>query len=187
MTAGHWNFGGGAGKASERGRKTPAVEQQRRLSSWRWAWCHVEGRQPWTSILPDHLLFTVKEEAGPPVVHGLRGSRRLGPHHPFKDSTVGLPWPSSGSDSAPPLQGAQVRSLVRELRSHVPCDVAKNKKKKERKKAKTVLSPASVPGTLLLGPGCWIKPLSSLKKDILQFQGDGGDHSRYSTASVRVC
>ena len=112
-------------------------------------------------------------------------SRRLGPHHPFKDSTVGLPWRSSGSDSALPLQGAQVRSLVRELRSHMPCDVAKNLKK--RKKAKTVLSPASVPSTLLLGPGCWIRPPSSLSKDILQFQGDGGDHSRYITASVRVC
>ena len=41
----------------QRGRETPAVEQQRRMSSWRWAWCHVEGRQPWTSILPDHLAL----------------------------------------------------------------------------------------------------------------------------------
>lgn len=36
MIAGHWNFGGGAGKAPEKGRETPAVEQQRRMSSWRW-------------------------------------------------------------------------------------------------------------------------------------------------------
>ena len=32
----------------------------------------------------------------------------------------GLPWASSGQDSALPLQGARVRSLVKELRSHKP-------------------------------------------------------------------
>ena len=32
-----------------------------------------------------------------------------------------------------PLQGAQVRSLVRELRFHMPLGVAKKKKNKERK------------------------------------------------------
>ena len=30
-----------------------------------------------------------------------------------------------------PLQGAWVRSLVRELRSHMPCGMAKKKKKKD--------------------------------------------------------
>ena len=39
----------------------------------------------------------------------------------------GLPWPSSGSDSALPLQGARVRSLVGELRSHMLCSMAKKK------------------------------------------------------------
>ena len=32
----------------------------------------------------------------------------------------GLPWWSSGKDPALPLQGAQVQSLVWELRSHMP-------------------------------------------------------------------
>ena len=32
----------------------------------------------------------------------------------------GLPWPSSGEDSALPLQGARVQYLGRELRSHMP-------------------------------------------------------------------
>ena len=40
----------------------------------------------------------------------------------------GLPWWSSGLDSALPLQEAQVRSLVRELRSHMPRGTAKKKK-----------------------------------------------------------
>ena len=31
-------------------------------------------------------------------------------------------------DSVLPLQGAWVQSLVRELRSHIPCDTAKNNK-----------------------------------------------------------
>ena len=38
----------------------------------------------------------------------------------FKTIIVGLPWWSSGWDSVLPLQGAWVRSLVRELRSCMP-------------------------------------------------------------------
>ena len=34
---------------------------------------------------------------------------------PVNNTVEGLPWHSSGSDSAFPLQGAQVQSLVREL------------------------------------------------------------------------
>ena len=36
-------------------------------------------------------------------------------------------------DSAHPLQGARVRSLVGELRSHTPCSVAKKRKKKKKR------------------------------------------------------
>ena len=39
----------------------------------------------------------------------------------------GLPWPSSGYYSMLPLQGPQVQSLVRELRSHMQRGVAKKK------------------------------------------------------------
>ena len=48
----------------------------------------------------------------------------------------GLPWWSSGWDSALPLQGAQVRSLVGEIKSHMLSLPGQNKKpiKKERKK-----------------------------------------------------
>ena len=46
-----------------------------------------------------------------------------------KRKKLGLPWRSSGWDSALPLQGAWVRPLVRELRSSMPCGVAKKKKK----------------------------------------------------------
>ena len=38
---------------------------------------------------------------------------------------LGLPWWSSGLRPELPLQGAWVRILVRELRSLVPCGVAK--------------------------------------------------------------
>ena len=39
----------------------------------------------------------------------------------------GLPWQSNGLDSALLLQGAWVRSLVRELRSHMPHGMGKKK------------------------------------------------------------
>ena len=42
----------------------------------------------------------------------------------------GLPWQPSGEDSTLPLQGARVRSLVRELRSLVLRGTANKKKKK---------------------------------------------------------
>ena len=40
----------------------------------------------------------------------------------------GIPWLSSGWDSVLPLQGAQVQSLVGELRSCKPCRAAIKKK-----------------------------------------------------------
>ena len=47
----------------------------------------------------------------------------------FKSSNYeGLPWQSSGLDSAVSLQRVWVWSLVRELRSHKPCSVVKKKK-----------------------------------------------------------
>ena len=44
-------------------------------------------------------------------------------------SCIRLPWRSSGSDSALPLQGPWVWSLVGELRSHKPQGAAKKKKR----------------------------------------------------------
>ena len=41
---------------------------------------------------------------------------------------LGIPWWSSSSDSALPMQGAWVRSLARELRFHVLHDAAKERK-----------------------------------------------------------
>lgn len=38
-----------------------------------------------------------------------------------------LLWWSSGSDSALPMQGKRIRSLVGKLRSHMLCSAAKNK------------------------------------------------------------
>ena len=43
----------------------------------------------------------------------------------------GLLWWSSGSGSVLLLQGAWVRPLVRELRSHMSCNMAKGKKKRK--------------------------------------------------------
>ena len=40
------------------------------------------------------------------------------------NEVLGLPWQSSGYDSTLPLQGVWVRSLVKELRSHMPCHAA---------------------------------------------------------------
>ena len=45
----------------------------------------------------------------------------------------GLPWWSSGSDLALPLQGTQVQSLVGELISYMTSSAAKKKKKKWKK------------------------------------------------------
>ena len=42
---------------------------------------------------------------------------------------MGLPWWSTGWDSALSLQGLWVRSLVRELRFHILYDVTKKLKK----------------------------------------------------------
>ena len=47
---------------------------------------------------------------------------------PFKNSS-GLPWWSSSWESALPLEGAQVQSLIGELGSCMPRGVAKKKKK----------------------------------------------------------
>ena len=47
-------------------------------------------------------------------------------------SDLGIPWWSSGWDSALPLQGPGVRSLVRELRSHKLHGAAKKKEKKKK-------------------------------------------------------
>ena len=44
----------------------------------------------------------------------------------------GIPWRSSGQDSALSLLRAQVQSLVGELRSHKPCSTAKKKKSRYR-------------------------------------------------------
>ena len=43
-----------------------------------------------------------------------------------------IPWWSSGVDPLHPLQQAWVWSLVREIRSHMPCDTAKTKDLKKR-------------------------------------------------------
>ena len=55
----------------------------------------------------------------------------------MRETEEGLPWWSGGKDSALPMQGAQVRSLVRELRSHISCSMAKKKKKKDSGKIYT--------------------------------------------------
>ena len=48
----------------------------------------------------------------------------------------GLPWRSHGYDSLLPMQGAQVWSLVWELRSHIPCVQSKGKKTRSWRKHK---------------------------------------------------
>ena len=60
----------------------------------------------------------------------LKGVGRNGDRKDRKQNdilTLGLPWQSSGQDSELPVQGTQVRSLVRELGSHMP-HVAKTQK-----------------------------------------------------------
>ena len=51
----------------------------------------------------------------------------------MKETEEGLPWWPSGKDPVLPMQGAQVRSLVKELRSHISCGMAKKKKKRQWK------------------------------------------------------
>ena len=48
---------------------------------------------------------------------------------PLQEVIMGLPWRSSDWDTALPMQGPWVQSLVRELRSHMPCGEAIKKKK----------------------------------------------------------
>ena len=45
----------------------------------------------------------------------------------MRNMKQGLPWQSNGYDSMLPMQGAQVPSLMGELRSCVPHSTAKNK------------------------------------------------------------
>ena len=40
-----------------------------------------------------------------------------------KNALLGIPWQSSGRSSELPLQGAQVQSLVWDLRTHMLCEV----------------------------------------------------------------
>ena len=47
-----------------------------------------------------------------------------------------LRW--SSSDSALLMQGSQIRSLIRELRSHMLCGMAKKKEKKLTQETKTL-------------------------------------------------
>jgi len=54
----------------------------------------------------------------------------------MKETEEGLPWWPSGKDSVLPMQGAWVRSLVEELRSHMSCGVAKKIKRRERDRGK---------------------------------------------------
>ena len=49
-------------------------------------------------------------------------------------SRTGTPWLSSSWDLKLPLQGAQVRSLVREQSSHMLCGMAEKKKLIKKKK-----------------------------------------------------
>ena len=63
-----------------------------------------------------------------------RGAWRAAVHGVTKNGTGvsdymmmvrGLPWWSEGEDSIPPMQGLWVQPLLRELRSQVPCGLAK--------------------------------------------------------------
>ena len=51
---------------------------------------------------------------------------------PINNTVEGLPWRSSGSDSAFPLQGPWVLSLVRELGPLMPHGIAKKKTSKNQ-------------------------------------------------------
>ena len=77
-----------------------------------------ESPWSWLSIQGQHTV-------GPQMAMGRR--RRL------KALDLGLTWWSSSSDSPLPMQGAQVRSLVRELRFSMLYGVAKEKEKKKKK------------------------------------------------------
>lgn len=50
----------------------------------------------------------------------------------IKMARVGLPWWSSGQNSTVPVQGLGVRSLARELKSHMLSRVAKKLENKNR-------------------------------------------------------
>ena len=80
----------------------------------------------WPYILP--LCFPQKQVNGFLLDH-LNTAEAL----PIDNQTLfhltspGLPWRSSGYDSALAMQGAQVRSLVRELKSHILQSEARKK------------------------------------------------------------
>ena len=50
----------------------------------------------------------------------------------IKMARVGLPWWSSGQNSTIPIQGLGIRSLARELKSHMLPSMAKKLKNKNR-------------------------------------------------------
>ena len=72
---------------------------------------------------------------------------------------MGIPWWSSGEGSALPLQGAKVRSLIRELRSYKPCSTAK-KTEQNNKKTQTTTTKQTSPCPIKIPP----EPIRSLRR-----------------------
>lgn len=59
----------------------------------------------------------------------------------FKKESIGLPWWSGGWDSELLTQGAQVQSLVGQLRSHMLHAITKKTKQNKTQKQSIALNP----------------------------------------------
>ena len=70
------------------------------------------------------------------TVHGVARTRARAHTHPLKDILLGIPWQSSGQESALSLLRAGIQSLVGELIS--PCCVAKKTTNKNRIKVNSL-------------------------------------------------
>ena len=87
---------------------------------------NLEDSHPWLSARVKNIVL--HRSRGIHLVSHERLEMVLGNGGLDQDQLLGIPWWSSGEDSTLPLQGAQVRSLVGELRYHA----VQLKKKKEQ-------------------------------------------------------
>ena len=108
---------------------TITIEDSQCFHDWRSSPAQLLSTSRHSYTFCELCSFTLRSALHCPGPLGRDWTQEAGTH--FKSGHfVGIPWWSSCYNAVLPLQGAQVRALVRELRSSMPQGVARKKKKK---------------------------------------------------------